>query len=214
MNEILSKKKYWETIYQKKSTKELGWFQEVPTVSLDLIKSAEIHKNAKIIDVGGGDSLLVDRLLELGFSNVTVLDLSEKAIERAKNRLGSKGSEVNWICSDIRDFNTDERFDLWHDRACFHFLIDDTDIQTYTSKLNQFLGEKGTLVLGTFSKTGPKKCSGLPVQQYDNSSLAEKFKKDFYVEKNIEATHITPSLASQNYVFCHLKKNNLINLKL
>jgi 2-polyprenyl-3-methyl-5-hydroxy-6-metoxy-1,4-benzoquinol methylase len=206
MNELLTKKKYWDTIYREKSTIDLGWFQEVPTISLDLIKSAGIEKDARIIDVGGGDSFLVDHLLALGYSNITVLDLSESAIERGKKRLGSKGSEVHWICSDIRDFNTDEKFDLWHDRACFHFLIDDSDIQVYVSKVNQFLNEKGAVILGTFSKTGPKKCSGLPIQQYDSISITKKFIQDFYVEKSIEATHITPSLARQNYVFCRLKR--------
>jgi 2-polyprenyl-3-methyl-5-hydroxy-6-metoxy-1,4-benzoquinol methylase len=206
MNELLTKKKHWDTIYLEKSTIDLGWFQEVPAMSLGLIKSAGIEKDAKIIDVGGGDSLFVDHLLALGYSNLTVLDLSQSAIKRAKKRLGSRGSEVNWICSDIRDFNTDEKFDLWHDRACFHFLIDNTDIQIYTSKLNQFLTENGTVVLGTFSKTGPKMCSGLPIQQYNSTSISEKFTPDFYVEKNMEATHITPSLARQNYVFCRLKR--------
>ena len=206
MNEFRAKKNYWDTIYQDKPTIELGWFQEVPAISLDLIKSAGIDKDAKIIDIGGGDSLLVDHLLELGYSNITVLDLSESAIERAKKRLGSKGSEVNWICSDIRDFNTDEKFDLWHDRACFHFLIDNADIQIYTSKINQFLAEKGIVVLGTFSKTGPQKCSGLPIKQYDSKTITQIFTQDFYVEKSLEATHITPSLARQNYVFCRLKR--------
>ncbi|MDN3642418.1 class I SAM-dependent methyltransferase [Lutimonas halocynthiae] len=206
MNEFLTKKNYWDTIYQEKPTIELGWFQEVPAMSLDLIKSSGIKIDAKIIDIGGGDSLLVDHLLELGYLNITVLDLSKSAIERAKSRLGSKGSNVNWICSDIRDFNTDEKFDLWHDRACFHFLIDNADIQIYASKLNQFLAEKGTVVLGTFSKTGPKKCSGLPIKQYDSKTITQIFTQDFHLEKNMEATHITPSLARQNYVFCRLKR--------
>ena len=124
MNELLTKKKHWDTIYLERSTIDLGWFQEVPVMSLDLIKSAGIEKDAKIIDVGGGDSFFVDHLLALGYSNLTVLDLSQSAIKRAKKRLGSRGSEVNWICSDIRDFNTDEKFDLWHDRyleAVFKF---------------------------------------------------------------------------------------------
>lgn len=206
MNEFLIKKKYWDTIYQKKSTIELGWYQEVPKISLDLIKSTGIKKDAKIIDVGGGDTFLVDHLLELGYVNITVLDISESAIERAKSRLGPKGSGVNWVCSDIRNFNTNEKFDLWHDRACFHFLIDNADIQVYLSKVNRFIAEKGTLVLGTFSKTGPEKCSGLPVKQYDSKTITQIFTQDFHLEKNMEATHITPSLASQNYVFCRLKR--------
>lgn len=206
MNELITKKNFWDTIYQEKSTIELGWFQEVPATSLDLIKSSGIAKNAKIIDVGGGDSFLVDHLLELGYLNITVLDLSESAIERAKERLGTKGSNVNWICSDIRDFNTDEKFDLWHDRACFHFLIDNADIQVYVSKVNQFLNEKGTVVLGTFSRTGPKKCSGLSIRQYNSTTITQNFTQNFCVEQSIEAIHITPSLARQNYVFCSLKR--------
>jgi len=206
MNDLLTKKKYWDTIYREKSTIDLGWFQEVPTISLDLIKATGIEKDARIIDVGGGDSFLVDHLLALGYSNITVLDLSESAIERAKERLGSKGSIVNWICSDICDFNTDEKFDIWHDRACFHFLIDNADIQVYVSKVNQFLAEKGTFILGTFSETGPEKCSGLAIKQYTSATITEKFTQDFYVKKSIEATHITPSMARQNYVFCRLKR--------
>ena len=206
MNHLLTKKKYWDTVYQGKPTKELGWFQEEPSVSLDLITSSGINKDARIIDIGGGDSFLVDRLLELGYSNITVLDLSESAIERGKQRLGLKGSKVQWICTDILEFDTNEKFDLWHDRACFHFLTDKSDSQIYLAKLEQFLAEKGTMVLGVFSKTGPKKCSGLPIQQYDTTAIKQHFEPNFHLEKSLEAIHITPSSANQNYVFCRLKK--------
>ena len=206
MNDVLTKQKYWNTIYQGKPTRELGWFQEDPAISLDLITSSGISKNASIIDIGGGDSFLVDRLLELGYSDITVLDLSESAIERGRQRVGKKGSEVKWVCADILDFNINEKFDLWHDRACFHFLTEKSDSQIYFSKVKQYVAEKGTVVLGVFSKTGPKKCSGLPIQQYDSTSIKQHFKPDFHLEKNMEVTHITPSLVNQNYVFCRLKK--------
>ena len=206
MNGLLSKKKYWDTIYQEKSTRELGWYQEDPAVSLEMIRSSGLKKDARIIDIGGGDSFLVDRLLALGYSDVTVLDLSESAIQRGKRRLGKKGSEVQWICEDILDFNTNEKFDLWHDRACFHFLTDKSDSQIYYAKVRQFLREKGTMVLGAFSKTGPEKCSGLPVKQYDSDAIKQYFKQDFHLEKSMESTYITPSLVNQNYVFCCLKK--------
>ena len=122
-------KQHWETVYETKTPEQVSWTQEIPETSLNFINSFQLSKEAKIIDIGGGDSFLVDHLLELGYSNVSVLDISSKAIERAKQRLGEKASKVTWIVSDICEFQTHEKYDFWHDRAAFHFLTKDFDIK-------------------------------------------------------------------------------------
>ena len=199
-------KAYWETIYQNKSLIESGWYQPNPVSSLGLIAASQISKEARIIDVGGGDSLLVDHLLSKGYKNITVLDISQRALDKAKVRLGNLAEKVNWICSDITKLNLNTTFDLWHDRACFHFLTGDTEMQMYQEMVGRNLAKGGNLILGTFSKTGPKKCSGLPIRQYNSSELLQHFSEDYELIENFESVHRTPTNTIQNYVFCHFKK--------
>lgn len=200
-------KVFWEKVYMTKTTNETGWFQKVPEVSLDLIKLAQLSKDANIIDVGGGDSLLVDHLLDLGYNKVTVLDISEKSLNRAKERLGQKASKVRWICSDITRFDPIEKFDLWHDRACLHFLTHKSDLELYKKNMLKSISRGGEVIIGTFSKTGPEKCSGLPIHQYDSSELNELFSSDFELMESFDKVHLTPSQIVQNYVFCRFKRN-------
>src|SRR6056297_3590739 len=163
MNDL--RKKHWEHVYDTKSPDQVSWTQLTPHVSLQLIESSGIDKNARIIDVGGGDSRLVDHLLDEGFKNITVLDISGKALEKVQKRLGDRADQVNYVTTDILDFEPEGKYDLWHDRAAFHFLTKDEDIRTYLSIVNAHVAD--SLIVGTFSKRGPLKCSGLEVMQYD-----------------------------------------------
>ncbi|WP_438972303.1 class I SAM-dependent methyltransferase [Polaribacter sp.] len=201
-----STKEHWNTIYQNKKSNEVSWFQHKPTLSLNLINNLSIEKTSSIIDVGGGDSLLVDYLLKSGYTNITVLDISDKAISKAKVRLGSKADKVNWIVSDILDFKSEYHFDVWHDRAAFHFITSQKDTEKYIKILDKYLTFSGSVILGTFSKTGPEKCSGIPITQYSEKSIEAIFKPLFKKESCLEQDHCTPFDTIQNFIFCTLKK--------
>lgn len=162
-------------------------------------------KNAKIIDVGGGDSKLVDFLLQGGYENITVLDISAKALEKAKIRLGKDAHKVKWIASDISDFQPMETYDLWHDRATFHFLTTKEQIEHYQSITSNFVSKN--LIIGTFSKDGPLKCSGLDIVQYDEHTLSKIFENSFLLMSCLISDHITPFETVQNFQFCSFKKS-------
>jgi 2-polyprenyl-3-methyl-5-hydroxy-6-metoxy-1,4-benzoquinol methylase len=201
-----STKEHWNAIYQDKEPNAVSWFQEKPTISIDLINNLAIEKTASIIDVGGGDSLLVDYLLEQGYTNITVLDISEKAIAKAKVRLGNKADKVKWIVSDILDFKSENQFDVWHDRAAFHFITSQKGIEKYIKGLDKYVTSNGSVILGTFSKTGPEKCSGIPITQYSEESIKALFEPLFKKESCLEQDHLTPFDTLQNFIFCTLKK--------
>jgi len=201
-----STKEHWNAIYQNKKLNAVSWFQEKPTISIDLINNLAIEKTASIIDVGGGDSLLVDYLLEEGYTNITVLDISEKAIAKAKVRLGNKADKVKWIVSDILDFKSENQFDVWHDRAAFHFITSQKGIEKYIKGLDKYVTSNGSVILGTFSKTGPEKCSGIPITQYSEESIKALFEPLFKKESCLEQDHLTPFDTLQNFIFCTLKK--------
>lgn len=205
MNEF-DRKKHWENIYNTKSLNEVSWYQPTPETSLEFITNGDLPLDAKIIDIGGGDSFLVDHLLELGYTNISVLDISEKAIERAKQRLGEKAAKVTWIVSDICDFQTSEKYDFWHDRAAFHFLTNENEIQIYFEKVNQFISEKGLLVIGTFSETGPLKCSGIEIKQYSIDELKQLFSYNFECLNCFKTDHKTPFDTIQSFTFCLFRK--------
>lgn len=199
-------KDHWEKIYETKVETAFSWFQEYPQTSIDFINLFNLPKNAKIIDIGGGDSHLVDALIELGYTNLYVLDISAKAIDRAKARLGNKAQLVNWIISDITEYTPNTTFDFWHDRAAFHFLITEPQIISYLAIVGQAIRPDGYLVLGTFSENGPKKCSGLEIRQYTEASMSSLFEKYFKRVKCIEENHTTPLNTVQNFVFCSFQK--------
>jgi len=201
------KKAYWENIYQTKKTEEVSWTQSVPHSSLGFIKSFNLAKDAKIIDIGGGDSTLVDYLLKEGFSDITVLDISEAALERARLRLGEKSRQVKWIVSDITDFKPKEHYDLWHDRATFHFLTEQKQIKQYVASAAQAINNY--MIIGTFSKQGPEKCSGLYVKQYSETLLQRTLSKQFKKLKCISEDHLTPFKTIQNFLFCSFKKHSV-----
>ncbi|WP_291728639.1 methyltransferase [Bernardetia sp.] len=201
-----SKKQHWENVYQTKTPQEVSWTQAKPQTSLDFISSFKLEKNAKIIDIGGGESHLVDLLLEDGFTDITVLDISATALEKAKKRIeekfGEKAKFVTWIVSDITEFEPKISYELWHDRATFHFLTDDKDINKYKNTVEKYVA-KG-LVMATFSKEGAKKCSGLEVSQYDENSLSfDSFDKI----KCLQEDHTTPFNTKQNFLFCSFQKS-------
>jgi len=201
-------KSHWENVYNTKQPAEVGWYQAIPQVSLDFINGLHISKNAAIIDVGGGDSYLADHLLKLGYTDITVLDISAAAIKRAKERFGKASEKINWVVADILRLSTEKKFDLWHDRATFHFLTTGQELNQYLSVAEKNISENGRMVIGTFSTEGPDKCSGLPVNQYSETGLSALLKKCFQKIKCITVDHFTPFNTVQNFLFCSFKKIN------
>ncbi len=196
-------KQHWENVYANKQPHEVSWTQEVPATSLSFIKGFNLPKNASIIDIGGGDSRLVDFLLKEGFQDITVLDISGHALEKAKNRLGALADNVTWILSDITDFKPQKHYDLWHDRATFHFLTSGRQIEKYLS-IARF-SVNGFLAIGTFSHDGPTKCSGLEIKQYNEVELQQQLSIGFTKIRCITEDHITPFNTKQNFLFCSFK---------
>lgn len=202
----LNRKKHWETVYETKTPDQVSWTQETPKTALDFIKSFGLSKTARIIDVGGGDSKLVDYLLEAGYENITVLDISLQALEKSKQRLGTKAKKVNWVVSDITDFKPETTYDIWHDRATFHFLTAPDQVEKYKDIVKNSV--TGFLIIGTFSEKGPKKCSGLDIQQYSEETLTTAFQNDFEKLQCITEDHKTPFDTTQNFLFCSFKKQS------
>lgn len=202
----MTNKEHWERVYGTKQLAEVSWYQPIPGTSLEFIKELTVTKTAAIIDVGGGDSLFVDHLIERGYSDITVLDISESAISRAKKRLGPQASKVQWIVSDITEFVPQRQYDLWHDRATFHFLTTEAHINKYLTIANSATTPSGKVVIGTFSEAGPEKCSGLPVKKYSEATLTFLINKWFQKIKCIQTDHLTPFNTIQNFLFCSFKK--------
>ena len=200
------KKVHWETVFTTKAENEVSWYQKKPETSLDFFKHYAIPKDAKIIDIGGGDSYLIDHLLEMGYTNLYLLDISENAIDRIKKRLGEKASQVTFIVSDILEYKPEIKFDVWHDRASFHFLTLPEDIETYRDIVTYSLNNKGYLFLGTFSENGPLKCSGLEISQYSEAKFEKLFANDFDLQQSFTQDHETPFNTVQNFIFCHYIK--------
>lgn len=197
-------KNHWETVYDTKNSDQLSWTQEIPKTSLDFIHSFGLKKTAKIIDIGGGDSKLVDYLLDEGFENITVLDISASALEKSQKRLGNKGEKVNWVVSDITEFEPKITFDVWHDRASFHFLTSAEQIEKYMKIARNSV--TGFLAIGTFTENGPTKCSGLEIKQYSEEKLVTELKKGFEKISCVTENHKTPFHTTQNFLFCSFKK--------
>jgi len=200
------RKKHWEKIYQTKSLDEVSWFQQVPSTSLDFVNQFNLSKTAKIIDIGGGDSFFVDHLLNLGYQDITILDISEQAVERAQKRLGTRANKVKWIIADAANFHATEKYDLWHDRAAFHFLTDEKEIKSYLNTLSKGIKPEGILVIGTFSDQGPEICSGIKIKQYSEKTMTDQLKHFFYKINCITVDHKTPSGSIQNFIFCSFRR--------
>jgi hypothetical protein len=204
---MTTRKEHWDKVYSTKQPHEVSWTQELPKTSLDFVHSFNLPKNASIIDIGGGDSKLVDYLLDEGFENITVLDISEKAIEKAKQRLDGKAAKVVWIVSDVTEFHPSISYDCWHDRATFHFLTSADEVNTYLTTARQAV--KNFMIIGTFSDKGPKKCSMLDVHQYTEEELQVQLQNGFEKLKCVTEDHTTPFNTTQNFLFCSFKKSNL-----
>jgi SAM-dependent methyltransferase len=201
------KKEHWERVYHTKNPDQLSWTQAIPHASLNFIRGFQLVKTDRIIDIGGGDSKLVDFLLQEGYTNITVLDISETALAKAKARLGSKSSQVTWIVCDITNFEPTETYALWHDRAAFHFLTTQDQITRYLNITTKAVSDY--LVIGTFSENGPEKCSGLAIKQYAEQQLQIIFEQHFEKVSYITEDHTTPFATKQNFLFCGFKKRKV-----
>ncbi|MBI0398069.1 class I SAM-dependent methyltransferase [Cyclobacterium marinum] len=200
------RQKHWEDIYQSKQLEEVSWYQPTPKTSLSFLKQFNIPKDAKIIDVGGGDSLLVDHLIDLGYKYITVLDISESALKRTRQRLGDLANKVKWIVADAATFVATEQYDFWHDRAAFHFLTEEQEIESYLENAQRSIKPDGILVLGTFSEEGPQKCSGIKIKQYSESTMTALLQRFFEKLKCITVNHKTPFETIQQFTFCSFRK--------
>lgn len=200
------RKKHWEEIYQTKQQSEVSWYQPTPLISLSYFEQFKIPKEAKIIDVGGGDSFLVDNLLDKGYKDITVLDISSASLERAKIRLGENCAKIKWIVADAANFNPTETYDFWHDRAAFHFLTQEEEIKRYINTVQKNIKPSGILVIGTFSELGPEKCSGIKIKQYSEASMTDRLKEFFEKIECKTVEHLTPSDTIQQFVFCSFRK--------
>ena len=192
---------HWEDVYRRRPLSEMSWYQPNPQPSLDWIAALELPVSAPIIDVGGGDSFLADRLLELRFSDVTVLDISSHALQRAKDRLGKRADGIQWIESDCLSCQPDRPYLLWHDRAVFHFMTEPDARTRYMERVKQGLAPGGYLLLATFSEEGPKVCSGLPVQRYSKTALMAEVGPEFEKLRLENHIHKTPSGIAQPFTY-------------
>jgi 2-polyprenyl-3-methyl-5-hydroxy-6-metoxy-1,4-benzoquinol methylase len=201
-----SRKSHWETVYTTKGEHEVSWFQENPAPSLELIDLAGPTPESTIVDIGGGASRLVDSLLVRGFKHVTVLDISHAALDAAKARLGEVASEVQWVVADVTKWQPTQAFDIWHDRAAFHFLTDPADRSAYVACMKQAIRPGGHVIIGTFAIDGPEKCSGLPVNRYDEAGLARELGEGFELVASRRQDHSTPWNATQRFQFCIFRR--------
>ena len=196
-----SRQAHWENVYTTKGENEVSWFQQSPAPSLDLIVQAGATRESAIIDIGGGSSRLVDNLVEQGFEDVTVLDLSAAALAAAKHRLGASAEQVNWIVADATTWEPARIYDIWHDRAAFHFLTDASDRDAYIAHLGRGLRIGGHAIIATFAPDGPEKCSGLPVARYDSASLGQTLGAAFWLVHTERHEHATPWGSGQAFQF-------------
>ena len=192
---------HWQNVYTSKGENEVSWFQDRPAISLEFIAAAKVRPDAAIIDIGGGASRLVDALLDDGYSNLAVLDLSEAALASSRARIGPRAEAVKWMAADVTTWQPSGQYDVWHDRAAFHFLTEETDRQAYVSRLKTALRDGGQAIIGTFALDGPERCSGLPVTRYDAASLAAALGPRFRLLANRVEEHRTPWDAPQLFQF-------------
>lgn len=197
-------KSHWERVYTQKSVNEVGWYKANFDVSMSLIGEASAERMARVIDVGGGASLLIDSLLERGYKRLAVLDIAASALEHAKRRLGDKSTAVQWIIADIREASDVGTFDVWHDRAVFHFLVNAVERRKYATLARRTVPLGGHVIISTFSPSGPEKCSGLNTCRYSAESLAKELGEGFELVKEAPEIHTTPTGKSQSFVYAML----------
>ena len=195
------KQAHWDSVYATRSPDEVSWFQAHPGTSLEFIGRTGKGKDARIVDVGGGASRLVDALLDDGFDRVTVLDISQEALARAKERLADRARLVTWVAADITRWAPSSTFDIWHDRAVFHFLVNPEDRRAYRATLASALAVGGQVIIGTFASDGPERCSGLPVVRYEPDTLAAEFGSGLRLVESTHEDHVTPGGKVQRFQF-------------
>jgi len=206
MNDI--RKNHWEKVYQSKKPGEVSWFQADPAVSLELIALTGVNHSQRIIDVGGGASVLVDKLFEKGFEDLTVLDISSAALNYAKERLGSHSENIAWIEADATEFKSTRKYDLWHDRAVFHFLTDLKDRKKYIKVMKESINFGGHVIIAAFSLDGPPKCSGLNVERYNPEKMKSELGDSFEFVKRVDEIHVTPWSTEQKFTYYYFRKIN------
>ncbi len=197
---------HWDNVYATKGEAEVSWFQDNPAISLDMIRAANPDHRAAIIDIGGGASRLVDALLQDGYRDLAVLDLSANALDAAKKRLGRAASTVDWIVADATAWQPAKTYDVWHDRAAFHFLTDPRDRAAYVERLRSAIAPGGQIIIATFAPDGPEKCSGLPVQRHDSASLAAELGPEFELVETRSEIHQTPWHSTQAFQFSRFRR--------
>ncbi len=201
----LDRKAHWERVYREKTDTDTSWFQPRPETSLALIEATGAPPRTPLIDVGGGTSRLVDHLLERGWKDLCVLDISGTALERSRQRLGPAAAAVRWVEADLLETELPDVWGIWHDRAVFHFLTNETDRRRYLERLHRHLEPGGHLIIATFGPEGPKACSGLPVRRYSPEQLAEVLGEGFELEETREELHRTPAGKEQSFVYCRFR---------
>ncbi|MGA0342909.1 MAG: class I SAM-dependent methyltransferase [Arenicellales bacterium] len=201
----INRKTHWERVYSEKSVDQVSWFQHEPRRSLELIESSSTAKDAPIIDVGAGASVLVDQLLLNGYTNLSVLDISKNALDISRRRLGKRATEVAWLVDDVTAFQPGRAFALWHDRAVFHFLTEPSQQAAYRSTLMRALASGGQAIIGTFAVDGPLRCSGLEIAQYDASRMQAVMGADFTLLQESRESHVTPFGSTQNFAWFRLR---------
>jgi SAM-dependent methyltransferase len=202
----MGRREHWEQVYSSKPSDRLGWYKPRLQTSLEWISALGLDRGAPIIDVGGGASTLVDDLLDHGYTAITVLDLAEPALNIIKARLGERSTAVNWLCGDITELELPGKtFELWHDRAVFHFLTEPGDRERYRENLFRALRPGGHVIIGTFAPEAPPKCSGLPVQRYDLEALRETLGSEFELQRHKKELHVTPGGVEQMYLYCEFR---------
>jgi hypothetical protein len=194
---------HWDAVYDRSAVTDVSWYQVEPAVSLELVVATRLGPDAPVIDIGGGASTVVDRLLDLGYLDVSVLDVAAAALDNARSRLGSRAGEVEWIVADLLDWQPPRQYRLWHDRAVFHFLTDPADRDRYRAVLSRTLAPDGQVIVGTFAADGPTRCSGLPTARYSPPDLAAEF-PDYRVEQTVREEHVTPAGRMQPFTWLRL----------
>ncbi len=197
---------HWERVFREKREDEVSWFEERAALSLGLVERTGAPKTARIVDVGAGASRLVDALVEAGYSDLTVVDIAEAALEKARARLGERAREVRWLARDVRTWEPEERFDVWHDRAVFHFMVEEEDREAYLATLQRALPVGGHAILATFASDGPERCSGLPVVRYEPEDLAATLGPDFRLVESRKDAHRTPAGKVQSFQYSRFER--------
>lgn len=197
---------HWERIYRERPATAVSWYQPDPRPSLEMLDALQVGPEARIVDIGGGSSLLVDRLLDAGHHSVTVLDVSDAALERSRHRLGERAALVDWVEHDLLTWRPERQFDVWHDRALLHFMTAPEDREAYLAVLRAALAPDGAVIIATFAADGPERCSGLPVERYDGARLAALLGPGLEVVETRREVHRTPAGADQAFTWLGLRR--------